>query len=61
MIFKGVLYRLPDLIHVLLKLCHAAREVIFINTESNENVSERCLAARIECKTRIISGVQGLS
>jgi tRNA (mo5U34)-methyltransferase len=59
-IFKGVFYHLPDPIHVLLKLCEAAREVIFVNTESDETIPERCLSPRVESTTRMMSGVHGL-
>jgi tRNA (mo5U34)-methyltransferase len=60
-IFKGVFYHLPDPIHVLLELCNKTREVIFVNTESDETVPEHCLSYKPESMTRVMSGVDGLA
>jgi tRNA (mo5U34)-methyltransferase len=59
-IFKGVFYHLADPIHALLKLCEMTREVMFVNTECDLTVPEHCLAPRLESKTMVMSGVQGL-
>jgi tRNA (mo5U34)-methyltransferase len=59
-IFKGVFYHLADPIHALLKLCDMTREVMFVNTECDLTVPEHCLAPRLESKTLVMSGVQGL-
>ena len=60
-IFKGVLYHLPDPIHVLLQLCRMTREVIYINTETDLTVPEHCLSYRPESATHLMSGVDGLA
>jgi tRNA (mo5U34)-methyltransferase len=44
-LFKGILYHLPDPIHTLLEVCSVAREIIFINTETDNRVPEHCLSA----------------
>lgn len=60
-IFKGVFYHLPDPIHILLQLCRATREVIFVNTESDLTVPEHCLSYKPESTSRVMSGVDGLA
>jgi tRNA (mo5U34)-methyltransferase len=60
-IFDGIFYHLPDPITVLLQACAAARETIFVNTMTDDTIPEHCLAPKMESKTRLLSGVDGLA
>ena len=60
-IFNGIFYHLPDPISILLQACEAARETIFVNTLTSDNIPEHCLAPKMESKTNLLSGVDGLS
>jgi len=59
-LFKGIFYHLPDPIHTLLEACAAAREVILVNTATDNNVPEHCLSLRRESRTHVMSGVDGM-
>jgi tRNA (mo5U34)-methyltransferase len=60
-IFNGIFYHLPDPVGVLLQACDVARETIFVNTMTSDNIPENCLVPKIESKTQLLSGVDGLS
>jgi tRNA (mo5U34)-methyltransferase len=60
-IFKGILYHLPDPAHVLLRASKAAREVILIDTVSSNTIPESCWAPLRESATHKMSGVDGLA
>ena len=60
-LFNGIFYHLPDPIHVLLKACSAAREMITVNTRTADTVPEESLVAWKESKTRPLSGIDGLA
>jgi SAM-dependent methyltransferase len=60
-IFNGIFYHLPDPISVLLQACDVARETIFVNTMTDDTIPEHCLAPKMESKTRLLSGVDGLA
>ncbi len=55
-IFKGVLYHLPDPVHVLLKLAEIAREAILVDTSSSDLIPESCWVPMQESKTHLMSG-----
>jgi tRNA (mo5U34)-methyltransferase len=60
-IFKGVLYHLPDPLHILLRLAEATREVILIDTASSYAIPEQCWTPNSESRTHVMSGVDGLA
>ena len=60
-IFKGVLYHLPDPIHVLMKLAEHAREAILVDTASSDSIAESHWAPIQEIRTHVMSGVDGLA
>ncbi len=60
-IFKGMLYHLPDPVHILLQLAEIAREVILVDTASSETIPEGCWVPVHETKTHLMSGVDGLA
>ena len=60
-IFKGVLYHLPDPLHVLLQLAQITREMILVDTASSDAIPETCWTPIRESKTHVMSGIDGLA
>jgi tRNA (mo5U34)-methyltransferase len=59
-LFKGVLYHLPDPLHMLIKLCGLTSRVIIIDTVSRNDIPENCIVPNNESLTGLMSGVNGL-
>jgi 2-polyprenyl-3-methyl-5-hydroxy-6-metoxy-1,4-benzoquinol methylase len=60
-LFRGMLYHLPDPIHALMGYCDLARETIVVDSACSYEVPEHGFASMIESPTHVISGVNGLA
>ena len=59
-LFKGVLYHLPDPLHMLIKLCGVTSRAIIVDTVSRNDIPLNCIVPDAEPKTQVMSGVDGL-
>ena len=59
-LFKGVIYHLPDPLHMLIKLCGLTTRTIIIDTVSRNDIPLNCIVPDVEHKTKVMSGVDGL-
>jgi tRNA (mo5U34)-methyltransferase len=59
-LFKGVIYHLPDPLHMLIKLCGVTSRAIIVDTVSRNDIPLNCIVPDVEHKTQVMSGVDGL-
>ena len=57
-IFKGILYYLPDPINILMGYCDLARDAILIDSVCSYEIPEQCFAAVAETGGHMLSGVR---
>jgi SAM-dependent methyltransferase len=60
-LFSGIFYHLPDPVHTLLEACSVAREMILVNSATDDAVPEGSLRVFRESRTALMAGVDGLA
>jgi SAM-dependent methyltransferase len=60
-IFRGILYRLPDPIHALMGYCDLAKETILVESDCVYDIRETCFVALAENHFDVMSGADGLA